>query len=137
MDAVVEHKAPQGPFLVEDQRLAVGRPVGIFEVDGSGVTDATIGGGDDDRFKGAVQNRLTGERGQGFDADVREDGRFHHALIVRTDTETDVEVTGDADSYGRTGRREIAVGVGDGYIGVVAASLDAHAMRSFAVSFYL
>ena len=127
----------QGPFLVEDQRLAVRRPVGIFEMDGCGVTDATIGGGNDDRLEGAVQHRLTGHRGQRFNPDVREDRRFHHFLIVRTDTETDVEVALDADTHGRTGRRHVAVGVGNGYIGVVAAFLDAYAMRPLAVGFYL
>src|ERR1035438_4613591 len=137
MDAIVEHKVLQGPFLVEDQRLAVRRPVGIFEMDGCGVTDATIGRGNNDRLEGAVQHGFNRNRGQTFHLDVREDRRFCHVLIVRTDTETDVEVALDADTHGRTGRRHVAVGIWNGYIDVVAALLDAYAMRSLAVGFYL
>src|SRR6266852_2058382 len=106
-------------------------------MDGCGVTHATIGRGNDDRLEGAVQHRLTSNRGQRFSLDVREDRRFYHFLIVRTDTETDVEVACDADTHGRTGRRDVAVGVRNGYIGVVAAFLDAYAMRSLAVGFDL
>src|SRR5271154_2872921 len=106
-------------------------------MDGGGVTDATIGRANDDRLQGAVQHRLTGNRGQRFSLDVGEDRRFYHFLIVRTDTETDVEVAIDDDTHGRTRRRHVAVGVGNGYIGVIAAFLDAYAMRSLAVGFYL
>src|ERR1700693_6482440 len=106
-------------------------------MDGCGVTHATIGGGNDDRLEVGVQDRLTGNRRQRFRLDVGEDRRFYHLLIVRTDTETDVEVALDADTHGRTGRRHGAVGLWNGYINVVAAFLDAHAMRSLAVGFYL
>src|ERR1700733_8456230 len=106
-------------------------------MDGRGVTDATIGGGNDDRLESAVQHRLTGHRGQRLNSDVREDRRFYHFLIVRTDTETNVEVALDADTHGRTGRRHVTVRVGNGYIGIVAAFLDAYAMRPLAIGFYL
>src|ERR1039458_6481015 len=137
MDAIVEHKVLQGPFLVEDQRLAVRRPVGIFEMDGGGVTDATIGRGNDDRLEGAVEHGLTRYRRQRFNLDVRKNRCFYRILIVRTDTETDVEVPFDADTHGRTRRRHVAVRVWNRYISVVAAFFDAYAVRSLAVGFYL
>src|ERR1700722_19102920 len=137
MDAIVEYKVLQGPFLVEDQRLAVRRPVGIFKMDGCGVPDATVGGGNDDRLEGAVQHRLTGNQGQRFSPDVREDRRLYHVLIVRADTETDIEVPFDADTDGRAGRRHGAARVGNGYIGVVAAFLDGYATGGLAIGFYL
>src|ERR1700753_1580105 len=43
MNAIVEYQVLQGPFLIEDQPLTVRRPVGIFKMDGGGVTDATVG----------------------------------------------------------------------------------------------
>jgi hypothetical protein len=137
VDAVVEHKVPQRPFLVENQRLAVRRPVGIFEKDGCGVTDAPIGGGNDDRLEGAVQHRLTNDGGQRFDFDVRENRRFCHFFIVRTDTKAYVEVTVNENMHRRTGRRHVAFGIRNGYIDVVAALFYAHAMRTVAIGFYL
>ena len=58
--AAVEGEAAEGSILVEDEKLAVARPVGGFKVRGGDVVDVAIGGGDGDGFKRADEDGFAG-----------------------------------------------------------------------------
>ncbi len=135
MDAVVQRQSLQGPSLVEDQSIAVGCPVGIFKVCGRSEANPPVRGSYDECLKGAVQSGLTRPGDQSLQIQLREGRCLCDVVILGTNAETDIVVPLDADMHRRPGGYQVAGGIRDGHINVIATLLKTNTMRCVGIGF--
>ena len=118
------------PVAIDEQILAVLRPIRRFDVVARVINDPALHRGEREDFEGAFDcgrdGRVGGQRG---DFDIGELGLLEHVVIMRADTEAEIERFVQLDSERSSGRVQGFAGGGDVKGNIGAAPLDAQAGR--------